>query len=353
MKPDIKLDELLNSYLDGELDTRKRTEVDRLLAHDSKIAKRLIELEKCKTLVSALPDVEAPAEMLHNIRCSLERKTLLGDYPQHSAHLWHGAKHLMYRKVLTAAAMIALVALLGAVIFSILGPQSNTPTPVASDNWGAADSPTLADRRRATGGQKVPEFAGQLEFRSANFEFVVATIEQAIAKNFGKAIGSSSAEDEPAYGGEKSFSLVFDKDNFAGLLADLSIVWPRLGSARLFVPSGTQPAQNAGDLVVVNAVQPSQIAQIIGESKEATRLELAKNFETLNTTVELQTENQLLTTDEFSELLGIPKPLLTSGEERLKQNQPADEEGLSRYSHKTGTFDRARHQFTIVVLKSE
>ena len=54
MKNDIDIDELLNSYIDGELTERQKTEVQRLISHDPEIAKRLAQLKKCRLLVASL-----------------------------------------------------------------------------------------------------------------------------------------------------------------------------------------------------------------------------------------------------------------------------------------------------------
>ena len=134
MKENRNIDELLNSFIDGELTARQRTEAQRLIAHDAQVAQRLRELQKCKTLVSSLPYVEAPAEMLEVVKTSLERRTLLGQ--QSSAFDQRaGARHLLVRKVLSAAAMIGLVAVLAAVIYTIVGPESSPQKPVVMEDW--------------------------------------------------------------------------------------------------------------------------------------------------------------------------------------------------------------------------
>ena len=49
------IDELLNSFIDGELPQRQQVELRRLMAHDPQIIKRLRELQKCKILLGSLP----------------------------------------------------------------------------------------------------------------------------------------------------------------------------------------------------------------------------------------------------------------------------------------------------------
>ncbi len=76
MKANPEIDELLNSFIDGELPPRQQTEVQRLIAHDPQVGQRLRQLQKCKMLLASLPFAEAPAGMLENIKAALEREAL-------------------------------------------------------------------------------------------------------------------------------------------------------------------------------------------------------------------------------------------------------------------------------------
>ncbi len=108
------IEELLNSFIDGELTERERTEVQRLISHDAQVAQRLRELQKTQMLVGSLPRAEAPAQIMNGIKASLERDKV-SDEPVWSAERFEkrvGARHLLARKVLAAAAMIGLVAIL-------------------------------------------------------------------------------------------------------------------------------------------------------------------------------------------------------------------------------------------------
>ena len=77
MKEKTNINELLSGYIDGELDERQTTEVQRLIAHDPKVAERLREMQQYSTLIGSLPIAEAPAEMLEDIKTRLERNSLL------------------------------------------------------------------------------------------------------------------------------------------------------------------------------------------------------------------------------------------------------------------------------------
>ena len=113
-RPD-DIEKLLNGYIDGELTTRQQTEVKRLLATACKLAQRLARLERCRMLISSLPQAEAPAGMFHDIKASLARRTLLGEQAIAVGER-AGARERFIRKVFTAPALIALVPALGAAI---------------------------------------------------------------------------------------------------------------------------------------------------------------------------------------------------------------------------------------------
>ena len=134
MKENHNIDELLNSFIDGELGPREQTEVQRLVANDAEIAGKLRELQKCRLMVSALPFDDAPAEMTADIKAALERKTLLGtrhsDFEQRRGEL-----HLFVRKFAAAAAMFLLVVALGAVVYMIVSPGDAKNKKVAVDKW--------------------------------------------------------------------------------------------------------------------------------------------------------------------------------------------------------------------------
>ncbi|UCC98923.1 MAG: hypothetical protein JSW66_03355, partial [Phycisphaerales bacterium] len=75
---DTRIDELLSSFIDGESTAAEQAEVKRLIAQDVHIARRLRQLQKCRTLVGSLPRHDVPAEVSEGIRASLSRMTLPG-----------------------------------------------------------------------------------------------------------------------------------------------------------------------------------------------------------------------------------------------------------------------------------
>ncbi|MDH4240932.1 MAG: hypothetical protein OEW48_15345 [Phycisphaerae bacterium] len=207
------MEELLNSYIDGELTERENTEVQRLISRDAQAAQRLRELQTSKMLVSSLPRAEAPARILDGVKASLETEVLSGEraWNEEPSGGRVGVRHLMVRKFLAAAAMVGLVAILGVVVYTIVAPEHNIP-PV----------PAVA-------------FDGRLELKTDVLSTVNAFIDRAIE---GKGLsGSISVESR---GGKRVYSLTCSQGDLNLLLADLADVWGSCDSTTLFV--GTKMA---------------------------------------------------------------------------------------------------------------
>lgn len=202
------IEELLNSYIDGELTEREHTEVQRLISHDAQVAQRLRELQTSKMLVSSLPRAEAPARILDGVKASLETEILSGE------RAWNeelsggrvGVRHLMVRKFLAAAAMVGLVAILGGVVYTIVAPESpnNPPVEVAFD--------------------------GRLELKTDAFSTVNTFIDRAIED---KGLSNSISVENQS--GKRVYSLTCGQEDLNLLLASLTDVWESCNSTTLFV----------------------------------------------------------------------------------------------------------------------
>jgi len=229
MKKDLNIDELLNGFIDGELTERQKTEVQRLITHDAKIAQRLRQLQKCRMLVASLPFEQAPEDMVEQVKVSLERKTLLtGQLITFDER--KGARQLMFRKVLAAAAMIGLVAVLASVIYTIVTPESAKP---------------------AIG------FKGRLELKTNNLLAADMVIDKAIKDNaLADSVTLKRQRDKNIY------TLVCSRDNLSSLLANLENSWEKFNSATLFVETKTQNKQ-----VVIDDVNVKQIVDLITPPK--------------------------------------------------------------------------------------
>jgi len=199
------IDELLNSFIDGELTEREQTEVKRLISHDAQVAQRLRELQKSKMLVSSLPRTEAPAQILDKVKASLETGTLSGEraWSEERSDRRVGVRHLMFRKVLAAAAMLGLVAILGGVIYTIVVPE--TPVPAVA-------------------------FEGRLELKTDALSTVNAFISKAIEDK-----GLSDSINLTSQGNKRVYSLTCSQEDLNLLLADLTNIWEKCNSTTLFV----------------------------------------------------------------------------------------------------------------------
>ncbi len=312
--PDI--DELLNGFIDGELDQRQQTEVQRLIKHDKHIAERLQELRNCRRLVSSLPYTEAPQELLGDIKASLEeRKLLVQPVPVRQYRREHeGARHLLFRKLTTAAAMIGLVAVLAVVIYTIVAPQASIDKLVAVFQPKESE-PAVVIAAADTTVKPVSagmEFSGRLELKTGTSSEVVAFINKAIESNIPADQRSTAVPGRP----RESFALTCSRQNLGLLLADLDTIWDRIDSATLFVDTDQPKGQ-----IVIDAVAPEQIIEIAKQDDFQTQQKSAKYFAALNNIEQTLPGKEVLTAvdEKGPQLITIPKPVLTSGEETIKK----------------------------------
>ena len=315
MKEIPNMDELLNSYIDDELSPRQQTEVQRLIAHDEKIAQRLRQLQKCKMLLSSLPVAEAPPRILENVKASLARRTLLGESVGQTAGLtFHehektGARHLLGRRVFAAAAMLGLVAVLTAVIYTIVAP-TDTRTPVA---FGPQGLPPKVDVVEPAPILIAAPFGGRLELKTNNLPAVVGVINRAIEENIPSDQWFASDRSDT----REPHALICSAESFNLLLAELrNRIWDKLDAARLFVDT-----EVFGQQVVVDAVTAEQIAGIVNQDDSQRRIEVAKDFAALNNMAEHLpgTEFLIVIDGTTTGLITPPKPVLAWNHKTIKK----------------------------------
>ncbi|MCH7556263.1 MAG: hypothetical protein IIB56_02270 [Planctomycetes bacterium] len=309
MKENPNMDELLSSFIDGELPARQQTEVQRLIAHDEKIAQRLRQLQKCKILLSSLPVTEAPPQILENVKASLAGRTLLVEQPTaFDEHL--GARHLLGRKLFAAAAMLGLVGILTAVVYTIVAPT-------------VPQGPVAVEPRELPPKVEVVEpapiivvaapFSGRLELRTSYLSAVVAFINRAIEDNVPSDEWIASDQSDV----REPHALICSSESFNLLLAELGNIWDKLDSATLFVDT-----EVFGQRVVVDAVTAEQIAGIVNQDDSKRRIEVAKDFAVLNNIAEHLPGREILTAidDTTVGLITPPKPVLTSNQKTIKKS---------------------------------
>lgn len=341
--PDI--DELLNGFIDGELDQRHQTEVQRLIKHDKRITERLQKLQNCKRLVSSLPYIEAPQELLGNIKAALEQSKLpVQPIPDRQYHREReGARHLLFRRLTAAAAMIGLVAVLAVVIYTIVAPEVTIDKPVAvvqpKESEPAAVVAAAEKAVKPVSAKR--EFSGRLELKTSTSSEVVAFINKAIESDIPADQRSTAVPGRP----RESFTLTCSRQNLGLLLADLGTIWDRIDSATLFVDTD-QPERQ----IVIDAVAPEQIIEIAKQDDFQMQQKAAKYFAALNNIEQTLPGKEVLTAvdEEGPQLITIPKPVLTSGE---SHPQAESEKPVTKAA--TGAEAEKKVSLTIVVTGIE
>lgn len=71
--------DLLLDYLEGELDADRRAKLDAMLAEDPQLAALLSEMAMDRAALRSLPEAQAPAELVHDVTKTLERRMLLDE----------------------------------------------------------------------------------------------------------------------------------------------------------------------------------------------------------------------------------------------------------------------------------
>jgi hypothetical protein len=219
--------------------------------------------------------------------------------------------------------MIGLVAVLTAVIYSIVAPEvTTTDMPVA------VEKPAEIQPREVAAIEKPAEFTGRLELKTSSPLEVAAFINKAIEYNI------TSDERTAAVPGKlrESHVLICSRQNLRSILADLGTIWDKFDSATLFIETDRPEGQ-----IVVDAVAPEQIIEIAKQDDFETQIKTAKYFAAMNNMAKLSPGREVLTAIDNSspDLITIPKPVLTSSEKTIKK-PPAQAED-SRKVHLTIT----------------
>lgn len=307
----IDIDELLTGFIDGELDARNKTRVQRLIKHDKQIAKRLQKLRNCRQLVSSLPYAEAPQGTLENIKAAVEKRPLPSRKTRRQSDKREGANHLFARRLVAAAAMFGLVAVLVAVIYSIVAPEVTIDKHFAAEQWQPAPeaTATIADKT---------EFRGKLLLQTEKLSEVVAFINGAVERNI-------PADERAAAlaGFRESHTLTCSRQNFNSLMTELADIWDKCDSATLFVETGRPEGQ-----IAVSAVVPEQIIEIANHNERETQIKAARYFAALNNINQNMPGKEVMVAVEDSApaLLTIPKPVLTSSQKPVKKAAETEEQ---------------------------
>jgi hypothetical protein len=271
MKPNPNLDELLSSFMDGELSPRQRTEVQRLAAHDEQVARRLRQLQNCRTLFCSLPAAKAPNDLLDQIKVSLERHSLLQEPPvvrKRSIGAWH----LAFRRLVAAAAVLVLMGVLGVVVYQIVAPVQPGAMPLASDvrnsSVGARDRTIVTPLAVADAG-----FSGRLELRTARLAYADAFVARAIENS-----GLSGRDESDIAGNRRVYRVTGTRESVNRFVASLGGVWQSFEDAVLQVDR----PENGRTPVIVEGVTPDQAAGIVAQNSTQASVEAAAGYAVMN-----------------------------------------------------------------------
>jgi hypothetical protein len=320
MKDIENIEELINSYIDNELDERKSNEIKRLINNDPEARQMFESVSRYKNLVGSLRSSAAPEGFCEGVKRDLEREMLLADTEiyQHKK----GRSRLVLRHFLTAAAMIALLAMLSYVILDIFVPQSTRqkfaqnvfhrkPKPqVIYDNGAPAVAAAQDKAIEVPKGPAVPLIAR-----------LTLVTENPIEADWlvGKALMNTSLFEKTSAVDRKTNSVKYvlscDRKSLVGLVQELSFIWPKCSDAILEV--GTQ---QQGKFVTIDNISAHQALDICKADSYNQRLRMAADISAINKAADTDIlKNYFANKNAESELVTADKPALTSTEKVAQQ----------------------------------
>ncbi len=299
------MEDLISGYIDGELSQRQVTEVKRLIRHDEGFAEEYRRLERQKELLGALSVEHAPAETLEEIKRHLAKRHSAAHYGA-IADESAGARHLLFKRSLTAAAMLLLVGILAVVIFNILFPV------------GVPEESSSVASKTLQGPGQIP-----LDIRSSEALEVIAVgvrtslpINAALEIKTYDSIGVNTFIEKAIYNtglldqtiprrqsGVSSYRISCRRERLAVLFEELGGVWPKSQSTTL-----TVYGQAAESDIVINNILAAQVASVFEHDKSDDYIEFAKGIAKLNAA-----DRSLAGNEELAPV----KPVLTSGRARV------------------------------------
>jgi hypothetical protein len=306
-KPEI--DELLSGYIDGELSERQRTELKRMLKHDSQIGERLAQLRKQRQLLSSLPTASAPQGLLDDVTATLERRYIL-DQCAPSRDETAGARQLMFRHLSTAAVLLLVAGVLVWFVLDIITPVDSNEASIALqpekviETTALQQNPQIANTIRSIAPDANP-------FSSA----LTLTTDQVVAVNnfIEKTIFSNSLRDNTVpkrTDNATIYQIRTSRPSVLALLKDLQPVWARSSGADFSV---TDPA-NDTEITIANVTAKQAIA-ILDQSEVHSRIAMAANYAAFNEE-SVDMPKTAVAKSDIPVGLDIPiKPILTAAED--------------------------------------
>lgn len=322
------IEELLNSYIDGELDERKNNEVKRLIDNDQDVKHLFESLSRCKNLVGSLRPATVPEGFSESVIRNLERNILLADTEVYQHHK-KGKRRLVFRHFLTAAAMLALVAMLSYVVFDVFVPKSSRQK-FADNVLNRKQKPQVLYEKpfadvlppqdvavAVPKGPSVPLIAR-----------LTLITESPIETDWlvGKALMNTGLFDKTSAVDRKTGSVKYvlscDRNSLVNLIGELNFIWPKCSNATLEMGTEQQ-----GKYVTINNISARQILDICKADNYNQRIRMASDLAVINEIAVADVlRNYFAQQNTDSEFLIPDKPVLTSSErtELPKTNTAAE-----------------------------
>ncbi|MGA2914555.1 MAG: hypothetical protein ABSE89_00805 [Sedimentisphaerales bacterium] len=325
MKDMEQIEEMLNYYIDGELDERKSNEVKRLIDNDKEIYGLYDSLKRHKNIMDAVPHEPAPQGLCDNITAQLEREILLADTGiySHSA----GRRHLMIRRLMTAAAVLALAAVLSTVVFDIFVPKSsrdqilsNTfrkkPIKQVLYEKPFAEPPVEDKKIVAVKPIDIP-FVAILTLKTNNPIEVDWLVAKALTTT--NLFSRTTAIDRQAK--NVRYAINCDNQSLANLVQELSFVWPQCTETKIDI--GTE---QMGKYITVSNISAEQAMEICKAEDFGQRMRIAADLGIINkfTSPDMLDRLYAAKSIDYDSLIS-QKPIITSTEKIQSASLPADD----------------------------
>jgi hypothetical protein len=302
------IDDLLNSFVDGELSARKHTEVKRLAEHDASVAKRIGQIQTLRSLVGTVPRVEVPDDLSGRLRELAQRKTRVNErasVPVVKRHL----RYAILRKTLSLAAMVGLVLVLSIVVYTIVVPSGTTP------GW----NPPVTTQVSA---EPLP-IGGRLEFACTALSAVNMSVNRAIRMN-----GLMDYTEERGSSDEKTYRIRCNQQALCLLLDDIKLIWPQFRESTMYLNTARISAP-----LVVNAITASQTISVFKQDSLMGSLDTARQVAVQNSVDKLSPSNTMiaLSSQQLENTLTPPMSMLASrnaDRDRGRDYTPAADDAL-------------------------
>ncbi len=290
-KPDMN--EMLNAYMDGELEARQSVEFERLLENSSELRGQLRCLKNVRNLVHHLPFEEAPVELSQQVRSMLERKALFGEGLAERPAT-ERLSRLVFQKIRAVAAVLALGVVLSLLVYSIVAPVDPGSESLVVDDKLGPITPAPGPMR------------GKLELVCAAMPAIDSFLMRSVEFN-----NLSSCVQREDMVGQRLYYVSCHREDIKHLLSDLNSVWHQFDETAFYVNTG-----DLGEMIRVNGASVSQVASLINEKDVRKRIEHAKLESVRNSMRNATDSGSVMASLEDQMTLSAmpPRPMLTSGE---------------------------------------